>query len=241
MKVTIPIKQCAEVAALLWQKGWAERNGGNVVVRLDEDDELRGLPPLAAGLPCGVSVPHLAGRFLFSKGAGCRMRDLANSPMDNGSIIRISPDGKSYDIVACRPIRPTSELATHLLLHDRLVSEGLPGRVTLHTHPTELVGLSHQAALCSTERLTTLLHRMIPEARLFCPRGIAVVPYAEPGSNLLAQATLEAALTHDVVLWAGHGAVAVGVDAMESFDSIDVMNKAAQIYLAFCIASSVRL
>ena len=30
------IEQVAEVAGYLWQKGWAERNGGNIVVNVTE-------------------------------------------------------------------------------------------------------------------------------------------------------------------------------------------------------------
>ena len=30
------IEQVAEVAGFLWQKGWAERNGGNIVVNVTE-------------------------------------------------------------------------------------------------------------------------------------------------------------------------------------------------------------
>ena len=30
------IEQVAEVAGYLWQKGWAERNGGNITVNITE-------------------------------------------------------------------------------------------------------------------------------------------------------------------------------------------------------------
>ncbi len=83
--------------------------------------------------------------------------------------------------------------------------------------------------------LTTLLWQQIPEARLFCPRGLAVVPYAEPGSKELAEATLIALQEHDLALWEKHGAIAVGDDLIEAFDTIDVMDKAAQIYLQACM------
>ena len=48
-KVKQMIDQVAEVAGYLWQKGWAERNGGNITVNITEqvDDELRALPAIS--------------------------------------------------------------------------------------------------------------------------------------------------------------------------------------------------
>lgn len=41
--LTNEVNKAAEVAGYLWQKGWAERNGGNIVVNITEfvDDEIR--------------------------------------------------------------------------------------------------------------------------------------------------------------------------------------------------------
>ena len=37
------VEKAAEVAGYLWQKGWAERNGGNITLNITElvDDEIR--------------------------------------------------------------------------------------------------------------------------------------------------------------------------------------------------------
>ena len=37
------VMKVAEVAGYLWQKGWAERNGGNITINVTEyvDDEIR--------------------------------------------------------------------------------------------------------------------------------------------------------------------------------------------------------
>lgn len=43
------IDQVAEVTGYLWQKGWAERNGGNITVNVTEfvDDEIKAMPAIA--------------------------------------------------------------------------------------------------------------------------------------------------------------------------------------------------
>ena len=42
------IGKVAEVAGYLWEKGWAERNGGNITVNITEfvDDALASVPPV---------------------------------------------------------------------------------------------------------------------------------------------------------------------------------------------------
>ena len=228
------IAQVAEVAGYLWQNGWAERNGGNITVNITElaDDALRSLPALAPSEPIGKKLPHLKGKYFYAKGTGKRMRDLARKPMENGAIIRICDDCERYEIIADAPIKPTSELPSHLALQDYLIGSGSSYKATLHTHPIELVALSHIRRFLQPGELTRVLWSMIPETLAFAPLGIGIVPYTLPGSVELADATLEQIRSHDVVLWEKHGTVAVGTDIMDAFDQTDVLCKAAKIYLA---------
>ena len=229
------IDKVAEVAGYLWQKGWAERNGGNITVNITEfvDDEMRAMPGISAPHPIGSTLPHLAGCWFYCKGTGRRMRDLARDPMANGSIIRILPGCDSYEIVADAPVAPTSELPSHLTVHNWLLAKGSPYRASLHTHPIELVALTHSRKWMEKDAATQMLWSMIPETRAFCPRGLGMVPYMLPSSNELAEATLRTlADNYDVVMWEKHGVFAVDTDILEAFDQVDVLNKAAQIYIA---------
>ncbi|MBR1538945.1 MAG: rhamnulose-1-phosphate aldolase [Bacteroidales bacterium] len=229
------IEKVAEVAGFLWQKGWAERNGGNITVNITEfvDDTMRALPALTEPRPVGKTLPHLEGCWFYCKGTGRRMRDLARHPMENGSVIRILPGCASYEIVADAPVAPTSELPSHLAVHDYLLAKGSPYRASLHTHPIELVALTHSRKWLEKDAATRMLWSMIPETRAFCPRGLGIVPYLMPSSQALADATIRAiAEDYDVVMWEKHGVFAVDKDILDAFDQVDVLNKAAQIYLA---------
>ena len=88
------IDKIAEVTGYLWQKGWAERNGGNITVNVTEfmDDECKALPAISEKKAIGMTLPQLKGKYFYCKGTGKRMRDLAREPMQNGSIIRILDD-----------------------------------------------------------------------------------------------------------------------------------------------------
>lgn len=227
------INQIAEVAGYLWQKGWAERNGGNITVNITEyvDDEIKAMPAISDVKQIGCTLPNLKGCYFYCKGTGKRMRDLARWPMENGSIIRILDDCASFVIIADNPVIPTSELPSHLMLQDYLIGSGTNYKASVHTHPIELVAMSHNARFQNSKEWTRVLWSMIPETLAFAPLGIGMVPYEMPSSVKLAEATLQQVKdNYDVVFWEKHGVVAVAPDVMEAFDQIDVLNKSACIY-----------
>lgn len=227
------IEKTAEVAGYLWQNGWAERNGGNITVNITEfaDEEVKNLPAISEVKQIGITLPTLKGCYFYCKGTGKRMRDLARWPMQNGSIIRILDDCASYVIIADEPVMPTSELPSHLAVHARQIEVGSEYKATVHTHPIELVAMSHKREFLGKDVLTKILWSMIPETKAFCPLGLGIVPYTLPGSNQLAEATLKELEEYDVVMWEKHGVFAKGKDAMEAFDQIDVLSKSAKIYI----------
>ncbi len=228
------IWKVAETAGYLWQKGWAERNGGNITINITEfvDGEMRAMAPISEVKPIGATLPHLKGCWFFCKGTNKRMRDLARRPMENGSIIRITEDCSGYEIIADQPVLPTSELPSHLSVHDHLIASGSDYKASLHTHPIELVALTHNKKFLEKDVATRMLWSMIPETKAFCPRGLGITPYTLPGSVKLAEATIEALSDYDVVMWEKHGVFAVDRDIMAAFDQVDVLNKSAQIYIA---------
>lgn len=228
------VDKVAEVAGYLWQKGWAERNGGNITVNITEhvDDAMKALPAISEPVAIGLALPNLNGCWFYCKGTNKRMRDLARRPMENGSIIRITDDCAHYEIVADDPVKPTSELPSHLAVHNYLIGKGSPYKASLHTHPIELVAMSHNPEFLKKDVLTNLLWSMIPETKAFCPRGLGIVPYMLPISNELAEATIRAIDDdYDVVMWEKHGVFAVGDDIMEAFDMVDTLTKSAIIYM----------
>ena len=227
------VEKIAEVAGYLWQNGWAERNGGNITVNVTEfvDDEIKAMPAISDVKQIGVTLPALKGCYFYCKGTGKRMRDLARRPMDNGSVIRILDDCASYVIIADNAVMPTSELPSHLTVHAHLIETGSAYKATVHTHPIELVAMSHNRKFLAKDVLTNILWSMIPETKAFCPLGLGVVHYELPGSNTLADATLKELEDYDVVLWEKHGVFAKGLDVMDAFDQIDVLSKSAKIYI----------
>ena len=228
------IDKIAEVAGYLWTKGWAERNGGNITVNITEyvTDEIRNKEAIAYPVAIGDRLPFVKGCYFYCKGTQKRMRDLARWPMENGSIIRILDDCEHYEIVADLPVAPTSELPSHLAVHNDLIAKGSSFRASLHTHPIELVAMSHNPEYLKKDVLTNILWSMIPETKAFAPKGLGIVPYMMPSSKELADETIRVINEdYDVVMWEKHGVFAVEKDIMSAFDQVDVLNKSAIIYM----------
>ncbi|MCH5242721.1 MAG: rhamnulose-1-phosphate aldolase [Muribaculaceae bacterium] len=228
------IDKIAEAAGYLWTKGWAERNGGNITVNITEyvTDEIKSKKAISEPKAIGDTLPYLKGCYFYCKGTQKRMRDLARWPMENGSIIRILDDCAHYEIVADKLVAPTSELPSHLAVHNDLIAKGSSFKASLHTHPIELVAMSHNPEYLKKDVLTKILWSMIPETKAFAPKGLGIVPYMMPSSKDLANETIRVINEdYDVVMWEKHGVFAVETDIMAAFDQVDVLNKSAIIYM----------
>ena len=211
------VNKVAEVAGYLWQKGWAERNGGNITVNITEfvDDEIKAMPAISEVKSIGATLPYLKDCYFYCKGTNKRMDDCA-----------------SYVIIADQSVQPTSELPSHLSVHNNLIAKGSPYKASVHTHPIELVAMTHNKKFLEKDVASNLLWSMIPETTAFCPRGLGIIPYQLPSSVELAEATIRELDDYDVVMWEKHGVFAVDVDVMAAFDQVDVLNKSALIYIA---------
>lgn len=64
------VNKVAEVAGYLWQKGWAERNGGNITVNITEfvDDEIKAMPAISEVKSIGATLPYLKDCYFYCKG-----------------------------------------------------------------------------------------------------------------------------------------------------------------------------
>ncbi|NLA16170.1 MAG: rhamnulose-1-phosphate aldolase [Bacteroidales bacterium] len=233
------INDIAQVAEYMWEKGWAERNAGNISVNITElvGKENRNLPVISK-TPLQHVVPELDNQYYYVTAAGSRMRDIARNPMDQGIVVRVTEEGSSIETLADKDLPPTMELPSHLLMHRVFAKEALSNnlpvssgrRLVFHTHPTELIALSHIKALQSSKAVTETLYRMHPEVTMCIPDGVCWIPYQAPGSIELAKASIKDLTRYSFMLWEHHGILATGTDILDVFDAVDTLNKAAKIY-----------
>jgi rhamnulose-1-phosphate aldolase len=235
------IQNVATVAGYLWQKGWAEINAGNISVNITE--LVQGSTPSTLQIlskePQGFRkltsrFPALASHYLLVTGSGTRMRDVATNPFENLCVIKITEEADGYQMLwgsgGGLDLRPTSELPSHLLIHQQLHKQASGANVIVHTHPDELIALTLVPEFSSEEKLNALLLTMHPETIIAHPKGVGVVPYMLPGTDEIARATIRALEQRTTVIWQKHGCLATGRDVFEAFDRIDTLVKAANIF-----------
>jgi rhamnulose-1-phosphate aldolase len=195
------------VAAELARRGWAEGNAGNISVRL-------------GAWPAVVS--------LLVKRANVRMRDLARSPSDGLCVLRFGAGDRSYSVVP-KGAKPSSELPTHVAVHDALARFRHRDRVVVHTHPTALITLTH--LLPNPKQLVARLLGAHTEGPLLLKDRLTAIRFLPPGSMALGRATAYAMEHASAVIWPMHGIVAVGSTAAAALDLIEMTDKASQIVL----------
>ena len=81
-KLQEQLDEVAEIAGYLWQKGWAERNAGNISINISDiiGDENKKAPAIATyDLP--RNMKPLAGDCFYVTGTGKLMRNVAKVPV----------------------------------------------------------------------------------------------------------------------------------------------------------------
>lgn len=219
----------AEVAGLIDKRGWAEKNAGNISINLSEeiDEEFKSI----ATIKLENAYPELANMYFYITATGSRMRDIAKDPLEQGLVIRLSAESDSYHIIyQPEGANPTSELPSHLGIHQMCQQRGSAHKLVLHSHATELIALTQSAEFKSTDAVNQVLWNMHPESIVFIPQGLGFVPYMLPGTQEIAQATIKMFRDHDIVLWEKHGVFAIGDCILDAFDNIDIACKSARIW-----------
>lgn len=226
-----------ETTANLYRLGWDERNGGNISYLLTTEE----VYPYLGGkkeirtIPMSFDASPLAGRYFIVTGSGKYFKNVSKDPAVNLGLIRITEDGRSYEIlwgfedggVA------TSELPTHLMNHITRLSVDTNHRVIMHCHATHLLGMSFTHSLEEAD-FTKTLWEMCTECIVVFPDGVGVIPWMVPGTDAIGEATAEKMENVRLVLWPHHGIFGAGTSLDETFGLIETAEKAAQVYTIVC-------
>ena len=225
-----PLSAFAEVCEWLAFKGWSEAEGGNLSLRIDEDelpDELTASVAEDVALP--LAVPELGGRYLLITGSGTRSRDIATDAATDIGLYRIANDGKSYQWIIGNN-NPTSEMPSHCAIQCEFMRSRPDYTAVIHTHPPRLISLTHVSEFKDPKILSNTLLGLQSEARIIVPEGIGHLPFCVPGSLELGLLSAKEIKYRNIILWHMHGALAVGTSLNHALDQLEVVEKAAEIY-----------
>ena len=217
-----------------FQKGWHERNGGNLTYWVRPEEVAAVQECFATNRPwqpIGVAVPHLASGYFLVTGSGKYFRNVSLAPQDNIAMIELDDKGENYRILwgLEQGGRPTSELPTHLMnLNIKYPLTGGSYRVILHSHTTNVIALTFVLPL-EDKVFTRELWEMATECPVVFPDGVGVVPWMVPGGREIALATGELMKKYDIAIWAHHGTFCAGPDFDTVFGLMDTVEKSAEI------------
>jgi len=229
------IDEVARIAGDLWTRGWVEANGGNVSIRLS-DEQFEGLCDAAESGPwvkLSSEFAAIAGQCFLVTGAGKFLRNLALDPMANAAFIELNDDGTAYRVVYgfTKGGAPTSEWPAHLGTHNLMAGQAdNPLRVVLHCHPVNLIALTYTHNYDSNQ-ISKLLWQMQTESLVVFPKGVGLLEWIVPGSPKLGEETAKLLMERPLVAWRYHGVLATGADLDEAFGKLHVAEKAAEIYM----------
>jgi rhamnulose-1-phosphate aldolase len=217
------------VAEVLSARGWAEASAGNMSLRLAD-------APVPAGKPAldprriqktDVDMTDLIGDRFLVTASGSRMREIAADPGKGLCLIQVLDRQRFWLLDG--PGQLSSEWPTHAGVHSLFKESRSGERAVVHCHPLNLIALSH--IFSSEKEMNDRIFRMQHETRLFVPEMLGLIPYAVTGSKDLAKASKEKLKKYRLALWDKHGVIASGKSLDQALDRIEIVDKAAAVYL----------
>jgi rhamnulose-1-phosphate aldolase len=217
------------VAQVIDARGWAEASAGNMSLRLSM------LPRTIARLApdpqriqsTALDMTDLIGDYFLVTASGSRMRDIAVFPEKWLCLIKILDQRRLWLIDGNEKL--SSEWPTHASLHALFKENRNAERAVVHCHPLSLIALSHIFA--DEKEMNERIFRLQHETLLFVPEMLGLIPYAVTGSDSLAKVSKEKFRKFRLALWDKHGVIAGGQSLDQALDRIEVVEKAAAIYL----------
>ncbi|MDR2007731.1 MAG: class II aldolase/adducin family protein, partial [Alphaproteobacteria bacterium] len=95
------VQDMMEITQIMWQKGWNERNGGNISCMLDESLVAKYMDTrtIIKSIEIGFEVKDLAGKYFIITASGSFFRNIAKHPEKLLCVVRIQENGKMADII----------------------------------------------------------------------------------------------------------------------------------------------
>jgi L-fuculose-phosphate aldolase len=131
---------------------------------------------------------------------------------------------EASEIVACHangePIKVSSKPSCEVPMHKKIYSIRPEIGAAIHAHPTYALACSLLDIDMEATKLPEFTHHL---------GKIALIPYAEPGTEDVAKALEPALPDHNAFLLWGHGALLLGKDLTEAYNRLEHLEHLARI------------
>jgi ribulose-5-phosphate 4-epimerase/fuculose-1-phosphate aldolase len=237
------IKSLLKIGSMIWQRGWAEANAGNVSFKLPSSCSfMTGLNLSCIGqqLTGDVDFDFTQYDWYLVSATGSRYREFETKGFENFVLIsQLRPTRENGHTYQDAPVytfpperKPTSEWITHHAVQLWLQQHRSEHRVIMHAHSTDWITISSLPEYTANpSQLMIDIRQCLPELDIYFPSGIALAPFATPGSDELCTVTLSALDSSNVIIWQKHGVFITATDFDAAFDCLEIVSKAAAVYL----------
>jgi len=224
-----PLRQFMRVSQILANRLWAEANAGNMSMRVDPS-ELPEYISICEDVKFGYSFPVLNGDWYLVTATKSRARDMERIPSHTIGLVELTEMGGR---IVCRwgAYPPTSEFPAHMSIYSACRESRPEIRAVLHTHPPNLIAMTHLPDMQELHKINLALKSMHPEVPILVPDGVACLEFQVPGSMELGTATGEVLTKIRVAIWPMHGVVSIAEDLDKALDQVEILEKAAMIYM----------
>ena len=230
-KIQQVLKSVSNVAKILSERGWAEANAGNISFNVSDaiGDEFDSSDLKEPSKDYGFSKDT----SIIITSSGSRMREIAEEPEKYCGVLTFLSGKKGYYISKFgeEEFIPTSEYPSHINIHRYLVNRGRSEKAIIHSHPDELIAAMHFKELDTEKKINSVFKTMHSEFSMLIPDKVGYLSFLQPGSEELAEKTLQKLEDHKIVLWKDHGCISIGDTLDLALDNVEVINKIARVLL----------
>lgn len=230
------MKEMCDATANMYRLGWDERNGGNISYLLYEEDVAPFIDTnsVIREIPMNFDASELIGKYFLVTGTGKYFKNVEYDAEENLGLIRVAKDGTTAELLwgFADGGRFTSELPAHLMSHMVRLKKDPKHRVVMHSHPTNIVAMTHVHPL-DDKNFTRTIWGTCTECIVVFPDGIGVLPWMVCGTNEIGEATAKKMEDYRIVIWAQHGIYGSGRDMDETFGLIETVEKGAELWMKY--------
>lgn len=212
------LRQIGTVGKRLSEIGAAEGAAGNISVCVRGLLELGPRFQVQEIIDLPLPAPGLSGTTLIITGSGTRLREITDAPLENLACVLVQESGRTGRLLTSSErtfARPTSELASHLGVHEsQMGARDVRFHTVIHSQPLHLTYLSHIPRYQDQSYLNKRLLRWQGEALISMPEGLGVLPFLLPNSAEHLEGTVRSMQEHQLIVWSRHGVLARADDSV---------------------------
>ena len=213
------LNQITDVSSFIFNKDLSEGASGNISFAFSLKSA-----KIYSSIKLLMPLKSIAGESYAITATGSRVYELAESPKECLSLVKVSSDGKYLHLL--NDLKPSSEILCHLLAYEAGAKKKNIIKAIIHVHPKYSLALSNGM---TKKNLNSLLDKTHTEFKYYFPNGIGFVNRTDPGTLLLAKKNAEESSKHSVVVWENHGMIASGNDFYECYDKLDTIESISKI------------